>query len=114
MALNIYLKYSVFRSILSEVIFFFSFLHFQARYYDGPVTLFRATEGEAEDASITSGWCDYCSDLNVIPVDHDHFSIMDTGSVRFIADYISDHLSQRPQKNAADNNVYMKEDAVDV
>ena len=38
---------------------------YQAKCYDGPVTLFRATEvnAEDEDDDLTNGWCDYCSDF---------------------------------------------------
>ena len=86
---------------------------YQALRYDGPVTLFRATEGQAEDEDMTNGWGDYCSDLNVISVDGDHFTIMDGDSGRFIADSINDIVFQGLERNAIGNSVVEKEEPVD-
>ena len=43
----------------------------------------------------------------------DHLTIMDGDSGRFIAEYISDQVSQDLQKNAVDNRVAEKEQPVD-
>ena len=51
--------------------------------------------------------------LNVIPVDGDHFTIMDGDNTRFIADSINDIIFQCLERNAIDNSAALKEQPVD-
>jgi thioesterase domain-containing protein len=60
---------------------------YQAQFYRGKVSLFLATDKENE--SVNKGWNNYLESLDVIPMDADHYTIMDGDNVKIIADCIS-------------------------